>query len=306
MNQRSRQTLYLALTTTALIWGAGFAVARFALRSVSPLQLLAAQSLVAAVAQIAWSAARGDWRQLRLRAPLFWPLVALGLVGQNILNGLVFFGLAHTTATNAALIFGFSPVMIGILAAMFLREPWGARHVLGALAGFAGVAIIITQGHPEAIRLQGLMLGNLLSLGGAFYWSSYSVVTRGLAQRVAPEVYTFYIITLGSLGPIVWVWANEGRFPLAGLELPTLLAATFMGVGTGTLGMNLWSWGLAQIEASRVGVFSYLEPVFAAAVAMTFLGERLTLPTAVGAALVFAGIFLSTSSSEMGRAAGEN
>jgi drug/metabolite transporter (DMT)-like permease len=41
-------------------------------------------------------------------------------------------------------------------------------------------------------------------------------------------------------------------------------------------------------------MFSYLEPVFAAAIAMIFLGERLTWPTAAGSALVFAGIFFST------------
>jgi drug/metabolite transporter (DMT)-like permease len=41
-------------------------------------------------------------------------------------------------------------------------------------------------------------------------------------------------------------------------------------------------------------MFSYLEPVFAAAIAMAFLGERLTGPTAAGSALVFGGIFFST------------
>lgn len=53
-------------------------------------------------------------------------------------------------------------------------------------------------------------------------------------------------------------------------------------------------WALEKIEASRVGVFTYLEPVFAALVAMTFLGERLTAPAAAGALLVFAGVYLST------------
>ena len=77
------------------------------------------------------------------------------------------------------------------------------------------------------------------------------------------------------------------------------------GVATVTLGFNFWNWGLAQIEASRVGVFSYLEPVFAAATAMTFLGEHVTLATAMGAAFVFAGIALSTTSLRRRRRAPE-
>ena len=67
-----------------------------------------------------------------------------------------------------------------------------------------------------------------------------------------------------------------------------------LGIGTSFLAMQFWNWGLSRIEASRVGVFSYLEPVFAGLVAIVFLGERLTAATAVGAVLVFTGIFLTT------------
>jgi len=84
------------------------------------------------------------------------------------------------------------------------------------------------------------------------------------------------------------------RFPLAGLHPETLLALAFMGVATGTLAINFWNWGLARIEAARVGMFSYLEPVFASLVAMLFLSEKLSLPSLLGAAMVFAGIFFST------------
>jgi drug/metabolite transporter (DMT)-like permease len=66
--------------------------------------------------------------------------------------------------------------------------------------------------------------------------------------------------------------------------------------------MNVWSWALERIEASRVGSFTYLEPVFAALVAMTFLGERLTLATGAGAALVFSGIYLSTRQAGISKA----
>jgi drug/metabolite transporter (DMT)-like permease len=225
----------------------------------------------------------------------FLTVIVLGLVGQNILNGLTFWGLASTTATNAALLYGISPVMIGLLAALFLQEPFSRRQMLGALVGFSGVALIITQGSLAAIQLRGMLMGNLLVFGAAAYWSAYSVLTRRIAQRIKPQVYTFYLLTLGAVAPVGLGLVTEGRFPLVGLDARTLAAVVVFGVATGTLGFNFWNWGLAQIEASRVGVFSYLEPVFAAATAMTFLGERVTLATAIGAALVFAGIALSTS-----------
>src|SRR5712692_2205322 len=123
----SVRLVYAALTASAFFWGAGFAVGRFALRQVSPLDLLAGQALLAAAVEVAWIAARGRWRALRLPAPLLWPVVVLGLLGQNILNGLTFFGLTFTSATDAALIYGFSPVLIGVFAVAFLAEPFSTR-----------------------------------------------------------------------------------------------------------------------------------------------------------------------------------
>jgi drug/metabolite transporter (DMT)-like permease len=293
--------VYLALTMSAFLWGAGFSASRVALRSLSPIELLAAAGIFGSASQIAWSlasglssAAKNPLRALRLPPRWLWLMLAIGLLSQNILNGLTNLGLASTTATNAALIYGFSPVLIGLLAALFLREPFGARKRWGGAVGFAGVALIITQGRPQSIELRGVMAGNLWVLAGTLYWASYSVATRSLTQRIATEVFSFYVLVLGSLLPVAWVWAKENRFPLAGLDRPTLLAAAFVGVGTSTLAMNFWNWGLSHIEAGRVGMFCYLEPVFAAAIAILALGERPTWPTAAGSALVFAGIYLST------------
>jgi drug/metabolite transporter (DMT)-like permease len=288
--------VYLALTASAFFWGAGFSVSRFALRSVSPVELLAGAGLFGAITQIAWTTWRGNWRGLRIPRGFFWPVVALGLVTQNFLNGFTNLGLTSTTATNASLIFGFSPVLIGLLAAIVLRESFGWPRILGAGVGFAGVVLIITQASLDSVQLRGVLAGNLWVLISSCYWAAYAIVTRRLTRSISPQAFTFYILVLAALPPVAWVWVKENRFCLSGVNPPTLLAMGFVGLCTATLAMNFWNWGLAHIEAARVGMFSYLEPVFAAAVAMIFLGERLTWPTAAGSALVFAGIYFSTGS----------
>src|SRR5690242_10325630 len=176
----SGRVVYLALIMSAFFWGAGFSVSRFALRTVTPAGLLAGAALIGAATQIAWTAIQGNWRELKLPPRLFWSMVVLGLLSQNILNGLTNLGLASTTATNAALIYGFSPVLIGLLAAVFLRESFGWQKVLGAGVGFAGVALIITQGQLKAVQLRGVMAGNLLVLAAACFWATYAIVTRRL------------------------------------------------------------------------------------------------------------------------------
>lgn len=291
---KSRKIVYFALTMVAFLYGSGFAVAKFGLRYAPPKQLLAGQFIFAASAQALWTFSRGRPGGLRLPRSLILPVLALGLVGQNILMGSTFFGLTRTTATNSALLYGFSPVMIGLIAAMMLHEHFGRAKQLGALVGLLGVVLIITQGDPSSIKLSGTMLGNLIVFGGAVYWTFYTVITRPLTQRIPAQVFTFYLMVLSVIVPTLWYWTTESRFPLSGMPAAGLAAAAFMGIGTMTVAMNLWNWGLERIEASKVGVFSYLEPVFTALVAAAFLGERLTLATAGGAVLVFGGIFLST------------
>ncbi len=291
--QRSPLKVYMALTLSALFWGSGFAVIKFALRSVTPLQLLAGVSLFAALTEVLWCAVRGRLSHLRLRAGLIWPVLAMGLVGQNILNGMTYLGLEWTTATNAALLFGFSPVLIGVFAAVFLGEAFGPRRLLGSFVGFLGVAVIITQGRPSAVQLHGLMLGNIIVFGGAVYWAVYSVATRGIAQRISAETFTFYLLLLGAVVPTAWDWIQQRHFPLSALGRSGLAGMAFLGIGTLTVAMNLWNWGLERIAASRVGVFSYLEPVFASLVAVTFLGEKITAASGLGATLVFTGIYFT-------------
>ncbi len=292
-NPASRKLVYLALTTSAFFWGAGFAVAKYALREVSPLELLAGTSIFSAVSQGIWTLARGQIRTLRLPRPLAPLVVGLALAGQNVFSGLTFLGLAYTTATNAALLYGFSPVLIAVMASLLLGERLTAGKLGGAAAGFIGVALIITQGQLSSLRPHGVMAGNLIVFGATVYWAAYSVITRWVTQKVPAETYSFYILTVGAIIPTTWAWVQNMRFPMVGVRPGTLLALAFMGIGTGTVAINCWNWGLAKIEAARAGMFSYLEPVFAGLVAMIFLGERLSLPSLAGAAMVFGGIHLS-------------
>lgn len=268
---------------------------RVCLRQLTPLQVLAWQSLIAAFMQVAFSLLRSGRRGLALPQNVLWPMILLGLAGQSVLNGLCFLGLATTTATNAALIFGFSPVMIALFAALFLGESFGAEKRLAAAVGFAGVALVITGGKLRSLHWGGMTTGNLVELGAASYWAAYSVVTRVYSQRVSPAVYTTYLLMLGAVAPWVLV-AVFAPVDLHSLPHGTALAGViYLAFSSTFLAMNLWNWSLSRIEASRVGVFSYLEPVFAASIGILFLGERLSAPGVVGAALVLGSIGLSSA-----------
>jgi len=290
--------VYVALTTAVGIWGAGFAVGKYALHEISPLHVLAGSGVFAAATQVIWTVARGGLGRLRLPRRRALAVVALSFSGQNLSYGLTYLGLAYTTATNAAILYAFTPTLMAVLGTLFLRERLNSGKLLGAVGGFLGVALIITQGRLSSLRFEGMLIGNLIIFGAVTYWSSYSVLTRWVTRNIPADAYSFYVLALGSTAPIAWVWVAHHRFPLSGLQSGTLWALAFLGAGAGTLAMNCWNWGLSKVEAARAGMFSYLEPVFASAVAFLFLGERFTLPSFGGALLVLASIFAATQIGE--------
>jgi drug/metabolite transporter (DMT)-like permease len=55
----------------------------------------------------------------------------------------------------------------------------------------------------------------------------------------------------------------------------------------------LYYWAMKQADASRVAVYSNLQPVFTAALAWLLYGEPITATFLVGGAMVLAGVVLT-------------
>jgi O-acetylserine/cysteine efflux transporter len=67
-----------------------------------------------------------------------------------------------------------------------------------------------------------------------------------------------------------------------------ILAYTVVLGGIG--GFGLWFWLIARCSIGRVAPFGLLQPVFAAASSVLFLGERLTAPLVVGGLISLVGV----------------
>jgi drug/metabolite transporter (DMT)-like permease len=68
----------------------------------------------------------------------------------------------------------------------------------------------------------------------------------------------------------------------------TLACIAYLGVLTSVVAYLLWYYALSKAAASKVAVFSNLQPVATAIAAWAILGEALTWEIAVGGVLVLA------------------
>jgi drug/metabolite transporter (DMT)-like permease len=131
--------------------------------------------------------------------------------------------------------------------------------------------------------------GELLVLGSAALYAlhilglgRWSVPADALGLSALQMATIAVVCTLGALPGGVALPQGTGQW--AGV-LYTALAA-------GALALVLQTWAQGHLSATRAAVIMTMEPVFAAAFAVGFGGEHLTLRMLAGGALVLAAMYL--------------
>ncbi|MBS0541287.1 MAG: DMT family transporter, partial [Proteobacteria bacterium] len=172
------------------LWGSLAALSVLA-GPVPPFQMVAMTFAVGAALGIVRARRRGvAWRAL-MRWPL--PVWALGVGGLFGYHALYFAALQLAPPAEANLVNYLWPLLIVLLSAPFAAKKEQVRlgwtHLVGALLGFAGVALLaLGRGLDFA---GGYILGYALALGCAITWSVYSVLSRRFGETPTDAIAAF-------------------------------------------------------------------------------------------------------------------
>jgi drug/metabolite transporter (DMT)-like permease len=124
-------------------------------------------------------------------------------------------------------------------------------------------------------------------------WSIYAVGGKAYAGRYGgPEVGS-YTLVLGTA-----IYAPVGMFFVTPAHFSRLSPGGWAGLAylvlvTSVVAWLIYYWALARAEASRVAIWSNLQPVLTALLAWAMYGESLTAPFVAGGAMVLAGVVLT-------------
>ena len=202
-------------------------------------------------------------------------------------------GLALTTASNSALIGAAEPLFIILLAWLFLKERIGPSMLGFAVLATLGIVLVIV---PDAAEFcgEGSLLGDALVLAGTFFAALYVIATRRLVRTMDPlplsalQQSVGLLWTLGVLAVVLVLGLSA--LGLRGLSLPVLLLAAASGVIQYALAFWLYLFALRSLPANIAGFCLALIPVFGIAAAFVFLGEALTAPQWIGAAMIIVSV----------------
>jgi drug/metabolite transporter (DMT)-like permease len=196
------------------------------------------------------------------------------------------FSLVYPIARGAA------PALIALWAFLFLGERPHGLGIVGLVVLVVGLAIVGGGGWwARAARTPPRLKSIGLAFGVAACISAYSVIDGAAVRLINPLPYlaVTYSITTALVTPLVigrfgWptmrrVW--QGRWPrLIAIALLSLAAYVLV----------LWAYGLAPV--SYAGAIREISIVFGALAGWRWLGERLGRVRALGATVIFVGIFL--------------
>ena len=292
MSSRSRQRLAVALIfITPAFWSVNYLIARRAPGVIEP-HVLALQRWLMAGLLFCFLARTELWAQRRLILADWRHSVVLGALGMWICGAWVYLGGHTTSATNIALIYALSPVMIVVISRLWLKEPFSAVQACGVALALAGVLHVVLKGEWAQLARVQWSVGDAWILAATVAWTFYSLLLRRWPSPLGDGA-RLGVISLAGVAVLLPFAAWEAAvspvpaFSRAGFELA--LAAALL---PGFAAYLAYSVMLRELGAARVSVVLYLGPLYAAVMAWLVLGEPVHGYHAVGMALVLPGIYL--------------
>lgn len=243
---------------------------------------------VAAIGVFVWVAARGRLRELGA-LPRRRLLAIAGQGALLALNWVLFLTALDITTVATAELLGYTgPVIVAALAPRVSGEPFDRRVVLPIALSMAGIIVILAP--------QGLSLSSpreLLGAGLAFCSSLTYAILMLRSKRLMHDL-SAGALTLGEYTTAA-VLLLPAVFLLPGPSSPRgYVALVVLGLVQTAFAILLFLTGLRKVRTDHAAVITYIEPVGAVLLAAAFLGEQLTLATAIGGAMVVAGGVLVT------------
>lgn len=281
----------LAVVAAASIWGTlGLFAKILYAQGVSFESLVAVRASVGWVAVMIFVLATGGAGSLRVSGRDLASLVPLGLVGVGLFYLLYFYTVRESTIGTAAILLYSSPAFVVVLARLFLSEALNAAKVLALFLTAGGIFLVAGAYAPANLEVgPTVLLAGLLS---GLTYGLYSIFGRPVAGRLGPSVILSYALFFGASLLVVAALPTLGT--LAGLPAGSYALLLMLAVVHTTLGFALYTFGLGRLGAGRSAIVATVEPVVAGALGVALLAEDLTLPKALGAALVISGAALAS------------
>lgn len=281
-----------------VVWGSTYFGIRIVVEQADPLASMGQRYAVAGLALAGLLALRGGWRRLRVTRRQLAGTALLGLLLPLLGNGMVAVAESRgATSGFTALLIALAPLAIVVFRTVTHDPPRG-RTLVGVLAGFGGLAVLVALGREaDAIPLGPA----LLALFASTCWAFGSWVQPRLWLPSDPFVIAVYEMLAGGL-MLLGVAALAGERITFDYSARTWWAWGYLVLIGTVVAFSAYVWLVAHVPISLVATYAYVNPIVAVFLGWAFLDEHVGWITLVGGGIVVASVALVISSERSGNA----
>ncbi len=290
-----KTTTFIYLLLVSVIWGAASPVVKHTLQWFDPWLFLTYRFFISTLIALPYLKFSGVKIPKR---PSDLSLVFLtGLISAPLSLFLFFEALDKTTALSGSLLTAAGPIFLILGGTFFFRDRIAKKEKIGISIALIGTSLtvigpLIINGHADTLgKLEGntlMLLAVITDIIGALM--SKQALKRGIHPTIiAQSQFVFgFVIFL----PILFmqqmpedVWNTIVLAPWQ-----AHMGVLYMAVISGTIAYTIRNLAVKSIEVSESAIFSYLQPLWAAILAIFWLGEKITPSYLVGGIIIALGV----------------
>ena len=195
-------------------------------------------------------------------------IALFGLLQTTLQYGLLYIGLANTSAAKGSILNQCSVFLVVILAPLFYKnEKITSRKLLGCIIGFAGIITMNLHGLTFSLDF-----GDAIVIASSCCAALGYLVTKSFPPASDAIMNTAYQQLLG--GTILLAIGAIGGGRLTVVTLPGLSTLAFL-VVISAAAYGIWFYLLQHNEVSRISVYKFLTPFFGVIISGILLGEEI-------------------------------
>ncbi len=269
---------------TAILMWSFLALMTAASGTMPPFQLSAITFAIGSLPGIIMFIAKPERLKELRQPPKVWLAGVGGLFGYHFLY---FTALRNAPAVEAGLIAYLWPLLIVVGSALLPGERLGWHHIVGALCGLAGTALIV--GKNGFAFDPAYSLGYFTALLCAFTWAAYSLVSRKF-EKVSTDVVTGFCLATSVLSLVCHLGLETTVWPDTTAQWAAVIGLGLLPVG---LAFYVWDYGVKNGDIQILGVSSYAAPLLSTLILIVFGFGEISVRIGLSCLLITGGAVLA-------------
>jgi drug/metabolite transporter (DMT)-like permease len=283
--ERERYLALAAALVTVSLWASAFVGIRAASQQLSPEALALGRLTIASIALGLLVLVRREPLPSRRDLPA---IAFVGLFWFALYNIALMEAERRVDAGTAAMLVNIGPILIAVLAGVFLREGFPRGLLAGCAVAFAGAVVIGIATSKHGFEPS---WGLSLCLAAALFYAVAVVAQKPLLTRVSALQITWLAATFGALVCLPFAGVFIRQVPHVHAYVIGWMA--YLAIGPMALGFLTWGYALARTTAGRMGSMTYLAPPIAILLGWLLLGETPPGLAVVGGAVCLVGVSIA-------------